>query len=68
MKQNKFPTLNAALASEGIEDTWELHFPSLAYGQGFSYTYDDGSKYGRFVSIYRFDDGMYERPVVYNRG
>ena len=67
MKQNRFNTLSEALASEGLEDTWELHFPALAYGQTFSYTYEDGSKYGRYVSIYRFEDGCYERPVTYQR-
>lgn len=66
-KQNKFNTLNEALISEGLEETWELYYPALSYGQTFSYTYDDGSKYGRYVSVHRFEDGTYERPVHYKR-
>jgi hypothetical protein len=66
-KQNRFGTLNEALASENLEHTWEVHFQSLKYGQTFSYTFDDGSKYGLYVSVHRFDDGSYERPVSYKR-
>ena len=65
-KPNRFPTLNAALESEGLLDSWVFQIP-LAYGETFSYTFDDGSKYGHYVSITRFDDGFYERPVHYQR-
>jgi hypothetical protein len=66
-KQNRFPTLNAALESEGLVETWQVHFQPINYGQTFSYTHDDGSKYGHYVSIHRFEDGYYERPVTYKR-
>lgn len=65
-KQNRFPTLNAALESEGLLDTWDIT-KSMQQGEIFSYTYDDGTKYGHYVSIYRFEDGDYERPVHYSR-
>lgn len=67
MKQNRFQTLNDALESEGLLESWDITFPALAYGQTFSYTFDNGTRYGRYVSIHRFDDGAYERPVSYNR-
>ena len=67
MKKDRFKTLNDALASENLEHTWELHYKSLSYGETFSYTYDDGSKYGLYVSVHRFDDGCYERPISYRR-
>jgi len=66
-KQNFFPTLNSALESEGLLESWELNFPPLPYGGSFSYTFQDGSKHGHYVSIYRETNGMYERPVHYKR-
>ena len=66
MKQNYFETLNAALDSEGLIESWPLS-KSLQYGETFSYTFDDGSRYGRYVSIYRDTNGRYERPVSYRR-
>lgn len=66
-KQNRFQTLNEALDSEGLLDSWKLHFLPLNYGQTFNYTFEDGSKYGYYVSIHRFEDGTYERPVHYKR-
>lgn len=65
--KNWFDTLNAALESENLLDTWQMDFPPISYGQTFSYTHDDGSKYGRYVSIYRDDSGRYERPISYKR-
>ena len=66
-KQSRFNTLNEALESEGLEGTWDTWFGGINYGQTFSYTYDDGIGCGLFVSIHRFEDGMYERPISYNR-
>lgn len=66
-KQNRFDTLNAALESEGLEGTWDVSNPGLRYGETFRYTYDDGTRYGLFVSVHRFEDGSYERPISYNR-
>lgn len=67
MKRNWFPTLNDALESEGLLEAWEIHFQPIRQGATFSWTYDDGSKYGHWVSIYRNEHGMYERPVHYAR-
>lgn len=66
-KQNWFETLNAALESEGLLESWENNFPPIAYDSNFSYTFDDGTRYGRYVSIYRDSNGRYERPVTYQR-
>ena len=66
IKQNRFQTLNESLESENLLDSWNIT-KTLSYGETFSYTYDDGSKYGHYVSITRFDDGTYERPVHYKR-
>lgn len=65
-KQNWFPTLNQALEAEGLVDAWPVT-SSVGYGQTVTYTVDDGSRYGRFVSIYRDERGMYERPITYRR-
>ena len=67
MKQNFFNTLNEALESEGLIDSWELHFNPINYGSTFSWTFDNGTKYGHLISIYRDESGRYERPVHYNR-
>lgn len=66
-KQNWFNTLNDALESEGLLDSWEIHFSPINYGKSFSWTWQDGSKNGHFISIYRDERGMYERPVHYRR-
>ena len=66
-KQNWFNTLNESLESEGLLESWDCYFPPIGYGQNFSYTWEDGSKYGRFISIYRDDSGKYERSVHYAR-
>lgn len=67
MKQNFFPTLNAALESEGLVESWEIHFTPIQYGETRSWTWEDGSKHGHLVSVYRDERGMYERPVHYKR-
>jgi hypothetical protein len=66
-KPNWFPTLNAALESEGLLHSWNPTTPAMPYGSAFSYTFDDGSRHGHFVTVYRETDGMYERPVHYQR-
>lgn len=67
MKQNRFATLNEALSSEGLLDSWDCMSPAIVYGETRTYTFQDGSKYGHYVSITRFEDGWYERPVHYKR-
>lgn len=64
--QNWFKTLSEALKSVGIEHMWDTR--PIAYGQTVSLTYDDGTKYGHYVSVYRASNGLYERPIHYNRG
>lgn len=63
-KQNWFPTLNAALDAEGLLESFPLG-SNISYGETFSYRFDDGSRYGHYVSIYRDETGRYERPVHY---
>ena len=68
-KQNIFETLNAALESEGLLDTWDMNYPAMQYNSTFYYTWNDpNTKFGRLISITRFDNGTYERPVHYSRG
>lgn len=66
VKQNWFDTLNAALDSEGLLENFPVG-QNINYGVTFSYNYDDGSRFGRHVSIYRSESGVYERPVHYRR-
>ena len=66
-QQNWFDTLNQALESEGLLDSWEVSFDPINYGETFSYTFDNGTKYGHYVTVYRDETGRYERPVHYNR-
>lgn len=59
-KQNWFSTLNEALAAEGLVELWLLG-TNIAYGETVDVTVE-----GRYISIYRDQDGRYERPVHYN--
>ena len=59
MKQNRFETLNAALESENLVDTFPVGY-NIGYNQCMRYAKD-----GLFVSITRFEDGRYERPLQY---
>jgi hypothetical protein len=63
---NWFPTLSAALESEGIGFMWDMR--PIAYGETLSLTFDDGTKHGHFVSVTRDERGFYERPIHYARG
>lgn len=59
MKKNWFPTLNEALEAEGLVSCWPL---------GKTLNYDDTFAFaagGRYISVYRDDRGMYERPIHY---
>ena len=64
--QNRFQTLSEALHAEGISHMW--NWRPIAYGETVSLTYDDGTRYGHYVSVYRDETGLYERPVHYRRG
>jgi hypothetical protein len=67
MTPNWFDTLNEALESEGLIESWGIAFTPIQYGETRSWTWDNGTKYGHLVSIYRNEKGRYERPVHYNR-
>ena len=66
--RNWFDTLNEALEAENLIDTWEINYPPIGYGETRNYTFQDGSRYGHYISIYRDNDGRFERPVHYARG
>ena len=66
LKNNWFNTLSDALESENILHMW--NGTSIAYNETKGITFDDGSKYGYYVSIYRNEKGLYERPIHYKRG
>ena len=65
--KNYFSTLNSALESEGLMESWNPVWPPIQYGETRSYTWDNGTKRGHYVSIYRSEQGLYERPVHYSR-
>ena len=67
MTTNFFPNLNDALEAEGLLEAWNPVWPPFAYGETRSWTWDDGTKWGHRISIYRDERGMYERPVHYKR-
>jgi hypothetical protein len=56
-------TLNDALNAEGFIESWECTQSPIAYNET-SYTWQDGSKYGHYVTIYRDDKGRYERQCI----
>lgn len=64
--QNWFNTLNEALESEGLLETFPLG-TNIGYGETLGYTFDNGTKHGHFISIFRENDGRYERPIHYDR-
>ena len=67
---NWFTSLHEALISENLLEVMGDHLITggINYGQTHSFTVDDGSKYGYFISIYRNEHGIYERPIHYPRG
>jgi hypothetical protein len=62
-----YQTLNSALESVGLLDSWDISFPAIAYGETRRWTWEDGTKHGRLVSVYRTESGLYETPVHYAR-
>lgn len=65
---NFFPTLNDALEAEGLLEAWDcIGATGINYNTTRTWTWDDGSRYGRLISIYRDERGMYERPIHYQR-
>lgn len=72
VKQNWYPTLNAALESQGLVDVWPLG-SNVNYGETVRHSVQTGVKikYGKevpvmkHISVYRDERGMYEAPVSY---
>ena len=69
--QNWFDTLNDALASEHLIDLWPLG-SNINYGETVDHLVEVGT-YGktnkveyRKISVYRDQNGRYERPVHYS--
>lgn len=64
-QRNFFDTLRQALESEGLTPLWSC-YDNIGYGETFRQVLDDETtKHGRLVSIYRTNEGLYERPVHY---
>lgn len=59
MKQNYFETLNDSLESEGLVDMWPVGM-NLNYGECGRVWKD-----GKYITVTRFHDGRYERPIHY---
>jgi hypothetical protein len=66
-RPNFFGTLNAALESEGLLAAWDMCMTPITYGETHRWTWDDGTKHGHLISVYRDERGMYERPLHYAR-
>lgn len=66
--QNWFNTLNESLESEGLLEAWDISMSPIGHGEYRRWTWDDGSKFGHEIIIFREIDGRYERPVHYSRG
>jgi len=65
-KQNWFDTLSDALDAEGLAHMWDNG--AIRYAETRAITYQDGTRYGHYMSVYRSDSGRYERPIHYGRG
>ena len=63
--KNRFETLQEALDAEGITHMWDCS--PINYNETRTLTYEDGSRYGHYISIYRDERGLYERPIHYSR-
>ena len=65
--KNYFETLNAALSAEGLLEAWDCSSSPISQGETRRWTWADGIRYGRQISVYRDETGRYERPVHYAR-
>ena len=57
---NYFDTLNQALESEGLVNQWNVNV-NIGYNETVQVNTGE-----RLISIYRKDNGRYERPVHYS--
>ena len=65
-KQNWFQTLNASLESENLVNLWPLG-SNINYNQTVQHIVEDGDFY-RLISVYRNENGLYERAITYITG
>lgn len=56
---NFFNTLNEALEAENLIELWPVGV-NIGYGETV-----DLANSGRFITVYRDERGMYERPIHY---
>lgn len=56
---NFFNTLNEALEAENLVELWPLGV-NINYGETVNL-----ARSGRFITVYRDERGMYERPIHY---
>lgn len=68
-KQNWFKTLNEALDSEDLIDFWPLG-SNINYNETVRHIVETGIMNGKrpqtmLVSVYRDEQGRYERPIHY---
>ncbi len=61
-QRNFFNTLNESLQSEGLLELWPLG-TNIAYNETVGIIGTDGETY---ISVYRDERGMYERPIHYS--
>jgi hypothetical protein len=66
MRKNWFETLNDALESELLTELWPLG-SNIGYGETVQHIVEDYLDL-RLISVYRNENGMYERPVTYVTG
>ena len=59
-KRNWFETLNKALESENLVNSWDCLRPGIGYNETARYYYKD-----EVIVIYRDNRGLYERPIHY---
>lgn len=62
---NFFNTLNEALIAEDILDCWDVFMSPIQYGETRTWIWDAGTRPATYISIYRDERGMYERPIHY---
>ncbi len=65
-KANWFETLNDALESELLTELWPLG-SNIGYGETVQHIVEDGRDL-RLISVYRNENGMYERVITYVTG
>jgi hypothetical protein len=65
-QHNWFETLNSSLESENLIDLWPIG-SNINYNQTVQHIVADDQFY-RLISVYRDNNGRYERPISYITG